>query len=61
MAFLYTSVHTEGYRAGVQFGKQNAQFYVTAEQLQQRSPHRKVEVQVRDRVPVMVIDGRSID
>lgn len=61
MAFLYTSVHIEGYRAGVEFGKQNAQFYVIAEQFQQRSPQRKVEVQVRDRVPLMVVDGGSID
>lgn len=60
MALLYSEVHTEAYRSGVQFGRENAQFYANAERLQQRSPHLKVEVRKVDRVPCLVVNGRSI-
>ncbi|MBD1842494.1 hypothetical protein H6F89_03500 [Cyanobacteria bacterium FACHB-63] len=61
MALLYTDVHTEGYRSGVEFGKQNASFYHNAAMIQRQMPHRRVEVRTVDRRPVMVVNGRSID
>lgn len=61
MALIYTGVHTEGYRAGVQFGKENAAYYASVERYQQRSPNQRIEVRTVDRRPVTVVNGRSID
>ncbi|GAP96095.1 hypothetical protein [Leptolyngbya sp. NIES-2104] len=61
MSLLYSDVHTEGYRSGVEFGKQNAAFYAHAEQMKRTLPHRKIEVRTVDRRPCMVVNGRSID
>ncbi|MBN8563445.1 MAG: hypothetical protein J0L70_23185 [Leptolyngbya sp. UWPOB_LEPTO1] len=61
LALLYSNLHQEGYQSGLEFGKQNAQFYADAEQYQQRAPHLKIEVRRHERTPVMVVNGRTID
>lgn len=61
MALIYTGVFNEGWSAGVNHGKEHAAFYANAAMMQRQMPHRKVEVRTVDRVPCMVVNGRSID
>lgn len=61
LSLLYSDVHMEGYRSGVEFGKRNAAFYASAGMMQRQLPHRQIEVRTVDRVPCTVVDGRSID